>query len=79
MDFHPFQVNADYLTKAVAKVIDASGAFNGYAEEEKPSLHELRSFGAHLYEEAGYPKKYIQALLGHANAKMTEHYLDGHG
>jgi len=76
---HPFQVNADYLTKAVAKVIDKSNAFDGWADEEKPSLHELRSFGAYLYQEAGYPKKYIQALLGHADAKMTEHYLDGHG
>lgn len=76
---HPFQVTTDYLTKAVAKVRDASGAFKDWPKKELPTLHELRSFGAHLYEEAGYPHEYIQALLGHADAKTTDLYLAGYG
>jgi len=76
---HPFQITTDYLTKAIAKVRDESGVFVGWPKEETPTLHELRSFGAHLYEEAGYPIEYIQALLGHADEKMTEHYLSGYG
>lgn len=35
--------------------------------------------GAHLYEKTGYPEEYIQLLLGHADAKMTQHYLSGYG
>lgn len=83
-DTHPFQVEAGYLTRAITKARDAatdangSSLFAGYAQGEHPTLHELRSFGAHLYREAGYPEDYIQALLGHETAKMTTHYLDGH-
>jgi integrase len=76
---HPYQVTTDYLTKAVAAVRDASGVFKDWPAAETPTLHELRSLGAHLYQEAGYPVEYIQALLGHADAKMTELYLSGYG
>jgi len=76
---HPYQVATTYLTKAVAAARDKSDVFKGWAPEELPTLHELRSLGAHLYQEAGYPLEYIQALLGHADAKMTELYLSGYG
>lgn len=75
---HPYQVTPDYLTKAVAAARDTSGAFDGWPPGDRPTLHEFRSYGAHLYREAGYSEEYIQALLGHADAQMTRHYLDGH-
>lgn len=75
---HPYQITPGMLSRAVAKARDASGAFEDWPSEEKPTLHELRSLGAHLYREAGYPEEYIQALLGHEAAAMTRHYLDGH-
>lgn len=82
---HLFQVTPSYLSKAVATARDAAknkgadtGPFDGYTEGERPTLHEFRSLGAHLYREAGYPEEYIQALLGHSDTKMTTHYLDGH-
>jgi integrase len=75
---HPFQVLPDFLTKAVAAARDATGKFDGYDDGERPTLHEFRSLGAHLYRESGYSEEYIQALLGHADAAMTQHYLDGH-
>jgi len=75
---HPFQVLPDFLTKAVAAARDRTGLFDEYPPGERPTLHELRSLGAHLYEEAGYPEEFIQGLLGHAKIEMTQHYLDGH-
>lgn len=82
---HHFQVAPGFLTKAVAaardKALKADGItplFDGYQAGELPTLHEFRSLGAHLYREAGFPEEYIQALLGHENAQMTAHYLDGH-
>ncbi|WP_232916825.1 hypothetical protein [Pseudomonas corrugata] len=35
--------------------------------------------GAWLYEQQNFPQEYIQALLGHADEKMTRHYQEGHG
>lgn len=80
---HPYQVTPGMLTRAVAAARDAAAKkspelFPGYEPGDMPTLHELRSFGAHLYQEAGYPDEYIQALLGHSDMKMTTHYLDGH-
>ena len=45
---------------------------------ERPTFHELRALGAWLYEQQGFPQEYIQALMGHADVKMTEHYQAGH-
>ena len=75
---HPYQITPGYLTRAVADVRDACGAFDGWPAEERPTLHELRSLGAHLYREAGFDETYVQSLLGHSDAAMTRHYLDGH-
>ena len=38
-----------------------------------PTLHEIRSLGAKLYEDQGISP---QSLLGHADEKMTRVYLD---
>lgn len=82
---HAFKLTPNMLTKAVAKArdkaVDEDGEtllFADYGAGERPTLHELRSLGAHLYREKGYDEEYIQALLGHATAKMTAVYLDGH-
>lgn len=32
-----------------------------------------------LYEQQNFPQEYIQALLSHAEEKMTKHYQEGHG
>ncbi|WP_249384306.1 hypothetical protein [Pseudomonas fluorescens] len=49
-------------------------------------MRELRTLGkvppaisASQYEQQNFPQEYIQALLGHADVKMTEHYQAGHG
>jgi integrase len=43
-----------------------------------PTLHEIRSLGASLYREAGWPEGQVQLLLGHSEVQMTRHYLEGH-
>jgi len=47
-------------------------------EPNPPTLHEIRSLGAALYREAGWPEDQVQLLLGHTDLKMTRHYLKGH-
>lgn len=75
---HPFQITPGFFSKAIAEARDKTDCFEKYGDGERPTLHEIRSLGAHLYRESGFEEKYIQALLGHENIKMTEHYLDGH-
>jgi hypothetical protein len=31
-----------------------------------------------LYEQQNFPQEYIQALMGHADEKLTKHYQEGH-
>lgn len=45
---------------------------------ERPTFHEIRALGAWLYEQQKFPQEYIQALMGHADEKMTKHYQEGH-
>ena len=56
---------------------DLAGVAMELLPNEKPSFHKIRSLGAHLYDEQG-SKAQSQALLAHADEKMTEHYLEGH-
>ena len=44
--------------------------------DDHPTLHEIRSLGARLYEQRGYPKQLIQDLCGHKKPSTTEIYLD---
>lgn len=71
-------VTEDYLTKAFTKARDDSKAYEAIPKAERPTFHEIRALGAWLYEQQGYPQEYIQALMGHADVKMTEHYQAGH-
>ncbi|WP_414703761.1 tyrosine-type recombinase/integrase [Pseudomonas sp. TCU-HL1] len=71
-------VTEDYLTKAFTKARNESKAYETMPKAERPTFHEIRALGAWLYEQQGYPQEYIQALMGHADVKMTEHYQAGH-
>ncbi|HBG51596.1 MAG TPA: hypothetical protein DDW89_07275 [Gammaproteobacteria bacterium] len=75
---HPFAVLPDYLTRTFSELRDASGAYAELDPRERPTIHELRGFGMHLYEEAGYPKEYIMALSGHATDEMYDRYIRDH-
>ncbi|WP_432473299.1 phage integrase Arm DNA-binding domain-containing protein [Amphritea sp. HPY] len=66
----------DNITRGFASARNRTGLFDSMPAKERPTFHEIRSLGAHLYQEQGIDP---QALLGHTDAKMTAHYLDGHG
>jgi integrase len=72
-------VTADYLTKSFTQARDDSKAYEDVPAGERPTFHEIRALGAWLYEQQKFPHEYIQALLGHADGKMTKHYQEGHG
>ena len=46
--------------------------------EERPTFHEIRALGSWLYEQQKFSTDYVQLLMGHATAEMTERYQDGH-
>ena len=48
----------------------------GLYPERHPTLHEVRSLGARMYEERGFPSGLIQALMGHKKAATTKIYLN---
>jgi integrase len=62
-------VKPDFLSKTFAKYAKLAGV-------ENVTFHEIRSLGARQYEQQGYSKAFIQALLGHAKESMTDVYLD---
>ena len=66
----------DNITRGFASARNRCGLFDDLPANERPTFHEIRALGAHLYREQGIDP---QALLGHTDAKMTQHYLDGHG
>jgi integrase len=74
---HPFAVTEDHITKQFKKYRDLSGAYDHLEPNQRPSLHDLRALGIYNITQK-YGKKYAQALAGHANVKMTDHYLEGH-
>ena len=76
---HWTSVTPDYLTKEFSKARDAAHAYDHVPAGERPTFHEIRALGAWLYEQQNFPQEYIQALLGHADEKMTKHYQEGHG
>jgi integrase len=70
------QLDADVITRGFRNARDKAGLFDKIPSRERPSFHEIRALGAHLYREQGINP---QALLGHTSEKMTALYLDGHG
>ncbi|WP_353214431.1 tyrosine-type recombinase/integrase [Salinisphaera hydrothermalis] len=75
---HPFALTLDYLSKAFSAARDKAGAYNHLPLNQRPTLHELRALGIHLYREAGFEDEYIGALSGHAGKKMIDHYAKDH-
>nr|WP_164275896.1 tyrosine-type recombinase/integrase [Stenotrophomonas sp. B1-1] len=71
---HHTQVLPEQLSRAFAKARDAAGVDG----DAPPTFHEIRSLGGALLRDAGWTTEQIQALMGHGNASMTEHYLGGH-
>ncbi len=66
------------ITKAFSEVRDRLGICSDLPPRERPSFHEIRALGAKLYEQAGYPQKWINLLLGHQTEEMTTLYLSRH-
>ena len=75
---HCTSVTHNYLSYEFSKARDAANAYDHIQATERPTFHEIRALGAWLYEQQNFPQEYIQALMGHADAKMTKHYQDGH-
>lgn len=76
---HPFAVENIFLSKQFSKYRDQSGIYDHIKDKkQRPSFHDLRGWGAFQYQEQGYPEEYIQALMGHADAKTTRIYTEGH-
>ena len=72
-------ITPDYLTKEFRKARDAAGAYNEISNPlARPTIHELRALGAWLYEQQGFAREYVQALMGHASEDMTAYYQAGH-
>ena len=76
---HHTQVLPEQLTRAFAEARDrAATKCHGLVGENPPTFHEIRSLGGALLREAGWTVEQVQALMGHAEQSMTEHYLEGH-
>jgi len=76
---HWTAVTPDYLSKEFTKARDAAGAYEQMPPAQRPTFHEIRALGSWLYEQQRFEEGYVQALLGHADPKMTRHYQEGHG
>lgn len=69
-------ISPDYLTRAFNKAVSKVEAGVEWWGDNPPTFHEIRSLGARIYKEQGYPEEDIQALLGHEKADTTKIYLD---
>lgn len=45
--------------------------------KNRPSFHEVRALGSHLYERAGYEVNEVQELMAHTDEIMTKRYQAG--
>jgi integrase len=59
-------------------VIKLAVAYESIPPGERPTFQEILALGAWLYEQQELPEEYVQALLGHSDAKMTRYYQEGH-
>ena len=63
----PNEMSADFTRAAKAC---------GLYPDRHPTLHEVRSLGARMYEKRGFPAQLIQDLMGHKKPSTTEIYLN---
>ena len=75
---HWSQIPAHWFSQKFAEYRDETKLFDGMDSLQRPTFHEIRALGSWLYEQAGYPRGYVQALMAHGDEKMTKHYQDGH-
>ncbi|MDX1538866.1 tyrosine-type recombinase/integrase [Arsukibacterium sp.] len=75
---HWSQVLPETLSKEFAYYRDLVPAIAALPAEQRPTFHEIRALGGHLYLQAGFAEEYVQTLMGHSTAKMTAHYTDRH-
>lgn len=72
---HWSQVLPEMLSREFQDIRDRLGLFEYLSIEQRPSFHEIRALGAHLYQQSGIDP---QTLLGHTSQKTTHVYLDRH-
>lgn len=75
---HWTQYSLNHFSRVFRLLRDSSGIFDDIPKEQRPTFHEIRALGAWLYEKAGYDTEYVQQLMAHGDAKMTEYYQSGH-
>jgi enterobacteria phage integrase len=75
---HPFAVTEAQLTRAFSDLRDELGVYDHLPKLQRPGFHCIRALGIFALQRAGFPIEYIQALAGHADESMTQHYLAGH-
>ena len=75
---HHFAVSGNHLTKSFSALRDSMGLYANPEKPARPTFHELRALGIHLYREAGYSDEYIAALSGHSEKRMVDHYDADH-
>jgi len=75
---HWAQVLPDRLSKQFAHYRDLTGIFDHLPKKKRPTFHEIRSLGGHLYLDQGYSKEFVNLLMGHTTMEMTEDYTDRH-
>ncbi|RFA24275.1 hypothetical protein CAI21_22340 [Alkalilimnicola ehrlichii] len=76
---HWSKVSAELLTRTFKKLRDQLKLYDHLDPKQRPTFHEIRSLGGHLYREQGWTEEEIQAIYSHTTEKMTGHYLEGHG
>ncbi|HRY19205.1 MAG TPA: tyrosine-type recombinase/integrase [Candidatus Competibacteraceae bacterium] len=72
---HWSQVLPEMLSREFQDIRDRLGLFGELSAEQRPSFHEIRALGAHLYRQHNIDP---QTLLGHTSQKTTRVYLDRH-
>ncbi|MES3674645.1 tyrosine-type recombinase/integrase [Halomonas elongata] len=75
---HWTQLSGDQVSKEFARLREQVPSIARLPDKAKPTFHEIRALGSRLQELAGTEVADIQVLMGHADAEMTEVYLDGH-
>lgn len=72
---HWTQILPLYLSEEFIRIVYLSNAYPNLKGRQIPTFHEIRALAIFLHKKMG---KSAQALAGHANKNMTEHYESGH-
>lgn len=75
---HWTQLTLNDFSARFREIRDNLKIFKDMPKNTRPTFHEIRALGSHLYEKAGYQTEYVQKLMAHSDEKMTEYYQSGH-